>query len=60
MMKRNGDSVMKMLKLNEVMIRAILENESREEAIKRIAEAMYNRDLKIADLEYALVEARNG
>ena len=51
---------MKMLKLNEVMIRAILENESREEAIKRIAEAMYNRDLKIADLEYALVEARNG
>lgn len=51
---------MKMLKLNENVIRAILENESREEAIKQIAKAMTYRDQKIADLEYALIEARNG
>ncbi len=38
-------------KMNETFIRAILENESKEDAIRKIAEAMTNRDNIIAVLK---------
>lgn len=38
-------------KINEAFIRSILENESKEDAIRRIAEAMTNRDNIIVALK---------
>lgn len=38
---------MKMLKLNQAMIKAIIDNMSKEDAILKIAEAMANRDEEI-------------